>query len=426
MKDAVGQALTGANAQALDLLEQGLHQFRCLNGDPLASAEAALAAAPELVMGQVLKAWLLLLSTEAPALAPARAALAAAQALPHNAREALHLRAIEALCKGRWHEAGQVLEDLSCDYPLDALALQAGQQIDFFTGDARMLRDRMARVLPDWSAALPGWHAVLGMYAFGLEENGDYRNAEQLGREAVALQPQDAWAQHAVAHVMEMQGRRREGMVWMRDNAGWQQGSFLGVHNWWHLALYHLAEGDHDEVLALYDGPINGPHSTIVLELVDASALLWRLQLEGVEVGARWVTLAERWAPHAASANYAFNDMHAAMAFACAGREDLVRELRAAQALALRSADDNAAFLREVGQPATEAVLAFTAGQYRRAGELLRPLRSHAHRFGGSHAQRDLLDQTLIRAASAGGDAALARALLSERRALAEQRAVQH
>lgn len=426
MKDAVGQALTGANAQALDLLEQGLHQFRCLNGDPLASAEAALAAAPELVMGQVLKAWLLLLSTEAPALAPARAALAAAQALPHNAREALHLRAIKALCNGRWHEAGRVLEDLNCDYPLDALALQAGQQIDFFTGDARMLRDRMARVLPDWSAALPGWHAVLGMYAFGLEENGDYRNAEQLGREAVALQPQDAWAQHAVAHVMEMQGRRREGMAWMRDNAGWQQGSFLGVHNWWHLALYHLAEGEHDEVLALYDGPINGPCSTIVLELVDASALLWRLQLEGVDVGARWATLAERWAPHAASANYAFNDMHAAMAFACAGREDLVRELRAAQALALRSADDNAVFLREVGQPATEAVLAFTVGQYRRASELLRPLRSHAHRFGGSHAQRDLLDQTLIRAADAGGDAALARALLSERRALAEQRAVQH
>ncbi|HEX2010946.1 MAG TPA: tetratricopeptide repeat protein [Roseateles sp.] len=427
MRAVLDLPLSGGNAAALAALEQGLHEFRCFRGDPVASAEAALADAPDLVMAHVLKAWLLLLSTEAPLLAPVRAALTQARALPHNGREAAHLAAIEALAEGRWQAAGLLLEDLSIAWPLDVLALQAGQQIDFFTGDARMLRDRIVRALPAWSAGMPGRHAVLAMQAFGLEECGDYARAEQLGREAVALEPHDGWAQHAVAHVLEMQGRRAEGIAWMRGNPGWQQDSFLAVHNWWHLALYHLAEGDVDAVLALYDGPIKGGRSELVLELLDASALLWRLQLRGVDVGAaRWTALAERWAPHAGSGNYAFNDMHAAMAFAGAGRADLVRELRAAQQRGLREEGDNAAFLHEVGLPATEAMLAYAEGCYREAVKLLRPIRSRAHRFGGSHAQRDLLEQTLIAAAERGGEAGLAQALQTERRLLAEQRGRPH
>lgn len=423
MKDSVGHTVSGCNAPALDLLEQALHAFRCFAGNPLASADAALAAAPELVMGHVLRAWLHLLATEASAVPIAREALEAARALPHDAREGMHLRAIEALCNGRWHEAGRVLEDLSVNWPRDALALQAGQQVDFFVGDTRMLRDRLARAMPAWSAALPGWHAVLGMYAFGLEENGDYRRAEALGRDAVAIEPRDAWAQHAVVHVLEMQGRRDDGIRWMLDQPGWREDSFLAVHNGWHLALHHLAQGDTTRVLELYDGPIHGHRPEIVLELVDASALLWRLALLDVDVGTRWAPLAERWAPHAGSGHYAFNDLHAAMAFACAGRDDLVRTLRAAQAAAMARDDDNAAFTREVGAPATEAVIALQQHDRARATDLLRSVRSRAHRFGGSHAQRDVLDLTLIRAAQLDGQVALARALEAERAALAAQRA---
>lgn len=218
MRDAVGYTLSGCNAQALDLIERARHEFRCFAGDPLATAEAALAVAPELVMAHVLRAWLLLLSTEAPALPLAAQALASAQALPHDEHEALHLRALELLGKGQWHAAGLALEELSALYPLDVLALQAGQQIDFFCGDTRMLRDRLLAVMPAWSDAVPGWHAVLGMLAFGLEENGDYARAERLGRLAVELEPRDGWAQHAVAHVLEMQGRRDEGIHWMEGN----------------------------------------------------------------------------------------------------------------------------------------------------------------------------------------------------------------
>ncbi len=422
MKDAVGYTLSGGNARGLEQLELALHQFRCLADNPVATAEAALAESPDLVMAHVLTAYLYLLSSEAAGVAPARQALEAARQLPHNEREARHLLAIEQLCAGTWRAAALTLEDLNAHYPLDALALQAGQQIDFFLGDTRMLRDRLARVLPAWSPQVTGWHAVLGMAAFGLEETGDYTRAERLGREAVALQPRDAWAQHAVAHVLEMQGRRQEGIQWMLSNAGWQQNSFLGVHNWWHLALYHLAHGENSEVLALFDGPINNANSAIHLELVDASALLWRLNLQGVDVGDRWQSVADRWEPSAGDAYYAFSDWHAAMAFVGAGREGALKTLLQAQERAMAGAGDNAAFTREVGSAATRAFIAFGQHDWARTVDLLRPIRSQAHRFGGSHAQRDLIDQTLIAAARLSGRTVLATALEQERQSLARQR----
>ena len=115
--------------------------------------------------------------------------------------------------------AGRVLEDVSIVYPCDALALQAGHSIDFFRGDSRMLRDRIARALPAWSKSIPGFHALLGMHAFGLEETGDYAQAEKQGRRAVELQRRDTWAWHAVAHTYEMRNQPKEGLAWMSHDA---------------------------------------------------------------------------------------------------------------------------------------------------------------------------------------------------------------
>src|SRR5690606_5828827 len=131
----------------------------------------------------------------------------------------------------------------------------------------------------------------------------------------------DGWAWHAVAHVMEMQGRERDGIAWLRqDTEAWSADSFFRVHNWWHLALYHLELGEIDEVLQLYDGPIRGARSTEVLNLIDASAMLWRLHLRGIDVGVRWESLADDWWPLATVGSYAFNDVHAVMAFVGARR----------------------------------------------------------------------------------------------------------
>ncbi|MCC6195312.1 MAG: tetratricopeptide repeat protein [Burkholderiales bacterium] len=415
-KDYLNHALSGATARSVDHFETACHELRCYVGDPLASAQAALDASPDMTMGHVLVAYLNLLGTESPALPAARAALAAARALPANEREAAHCGAIEHLVNGRWHAAGLALEDLSVRYPRDALALQAGHSIDFFVGDSRMLRDRIARAVGHWQPDMPGYHAVLGMHAFGLEETGAYARAEAVGRRAVEMQPRDGWAWHAVAHVMEMQGRRREGIAWLGDHsATWSEGSFFATHNWWHLALFHLGMDHVDEVLDLVDRQVLGPASPVVLNMIDASAILWRLELRGIETGARWQALAERWAPHIEAGNYAFNDMHAMMAFVGSGRDGDAERLLAAQERALAGGGDNVDFLRDVGHAATRAVLAFGQRRYTDAVQLLRPVRSQAHRFGGSHAQRDLIDLTLIEAAERGGEHDLADALRRER-----------
>jgi hypothetical protein len=215
---------------------------------------------------------------------------------------------------------------------------------------------------------------------------------------------------------MEMQNRRADGVAWLtRDTPAWSERSFFAVHNWWHLALFRLGLEQMDEVMALLDQRILGNASPLVLDMVDASAMLWRLQLRGVAVGERWQALADRWAAVSADSSYAFNDMHAMMAFVGADRSADAERLLAAQQQALARDDDNREFLRDVGLDATRAIHAFAHGRYGDAVTALRRVRPQAQRFGGSHAQRDIIDQTLIEAASRAGDSALADALRRER-----------
>jgi tetratricopeptide (TPR) repeat protein len=371
-------------------------------------------------MAHALKGNLHLLGTEPAVLPVARACYEAAANLPADERERGHVEAVRLLSQGRWRAAGRLLEDLSIAFPRDRLALQVGHQIDFFRGDSRMLRDRIARALPQWNDSMPGHHAVLGMHAFGLEEAGDYAQAEKQGRAAIERQRRDTWAWHAVAHVHEMRNRPEDGIAWMTaDTDAWAQDSFFSVRNGWHLALYHLELGAADEVLQLFDGPIFSKRSNVVLDMVDASAMLWCLHLRGVNVRNRFEQLADLWAPIAAAGNYAFNDMHAMMAFAGSLRTKEQQRVLDTQCAVLASGPDQAAdnydFTREVGHAATRAIQAFGTGRYAECVELLRPVRNIAHRFGGSHAQRDLLDLTLFEASRRAGQEALATALIRER-----------
>jgi tetratricopeptide (TPR) repeat protein len=377
-----------------------------------------------MTMAHLLKAWLYLLGTEPAGLAVARQSCDAAARLPANDREKRHLHAANLLADGRWHDAGRALEDLSLLYPHDVLALQAGHQIDFFTGDSRMLRDRILRAAPAWQRGMPGYHAVLSMQAFGLEETGDYAQAETYGRQSVELEPRDGWGWHAVAHVYEMKNQPHKGIAWMEPNAAtWAEGSFFAGHNWWHLTLFHLGLGHTDEVLRLYDTAIGGTGSSLILELIDQSALLWRLQLQGVDVGERWTPLAQRWAAAAKPGIYAFNDLHAMMALAASGRLKEQQDLLDAMQEAMENGDDNARFTADVGYAAARAIRAFMDGDHALCTDLLRSVRSRAHRFGGSHAQRDVIDLTLLEAARRAGSRPLAHALAHERAQLRPRQA---
>lgn len=413
--DHHGFILTGATVAAEEGYRRALHAFHCYAGDARGATQAAIDTSPGFVMAHALKCYLHLLSANSEAVATGVLAFAAAKNLPANHRERGHLAAIGALLGGEIRRAGRILEDVAIEHPRDTLALRVGQLCDFMSGEQRMLRDRIGRALPAWSPDMPGYHAVLGMLAYGLQESGCYTRAEAAGREAMVLEPRDNWAQHAVAHVLEMQGRRREGLAWMRGEAtGWQAESALAVHNWWHTALFHLGIGESEQTLAIYDDQIFGERSTSVTNLVDAASLLWRLELSGVDVGDRWGRIADAYEAEPRG-QYAFDDAHAMMAFVGAGREDAARRLLERQLATLSGPRDNAYFVGAAGLPVMRAFHAYGRADYARTVELLRGVRNQAHRFGGSNAQRDVLDLTLIKAAQRDGQIGLMRALLAER-----------
>jgi hypothetical protein len=420
VRDRQGNPVSGATRESIALFDQALGEFNLYRGDPVATLDRAVAAAPGFVMAHVLKTYLLGLATEPQATAQARQIVASARGLPMDDRERSHLAILEQLLRGNWTAAAVAMDLHNVEHPQDLLALQAGHLMDFYRAGARDLRDRLARALPRWSPSTPGHSILLGMYAFGLEETGDYARAEAAGREALDAEPYDCWAHHAVAHVMEMQGRAQDGIGWALTRETYWAGddNFFKVHNWWHRALCHLDLGEVDAVLRLYDGPIRGSQSAIALDLVDASALLWRLALSGHDVGKRWTELAERWDQHADGRLYPFNDWHAVMADLGAGRDAEVERVIAALERSAAGDSDTAAWARTVGLPLVRGFRAFWRGDYRAAAEGLYPARVIVNQFGGSHAQRDVIDWTLTEAAVRGGLTALAEALAHERLAL--------
>jgi hypothetical protein len=422
LADCRGVPVSSTDRSALDGLERASARLNRFEADPVAEIETTLAAHPHFIMGHCLRAALMAAATQRDAVAEARRSLDAAIASPAtaNARERGHIAALTAWVAGDWDGASDRYDRVVAEFPCDLIALQMAHQLHFFTGRRAALRDLPQAALPHWDAGMPGLGHVHGMLAFGLEENGAYAAAERIGRQAVEADAADAWAVHAVAHVMEMQGRTQDGIAWLGATAPhWGQGNMLGVHNWWHLALLHLDRGETDAVLRLYDTRVRAARSAVALELLDASALLWRLKLQGVDTGDRFAALADDWAPLLEDGWYAFNDVFAMVALAGAGRLAEGGRLLARMEQSAQGAGTNAVMTRAVGLPLARGMLAFAHGAPAMAIRHMLPAREGAIRFGGSNAQRDIIDWTLLEAALRVGDRALA-AGLAEARAAAK------
>jgi tetratricopeptide (TPR) repeat protein len=418
LHDCRGIAVSSDRTDSLEQLERATGLTASYFTDPLATINAALEADPGFAAGHCLRAALAVMSTERGALPMLAESVGAIEALGAGAndRERRHAAAARAWLEGDFARSLRLYGDIVVEYPRDLLAVQVAHVGDFFLGQSTLLRDRIAQVLPYWSSDVPGYGYVLGMHAFGLEETALYARAEETGRRALELNPRDPWAVHAVAHVMEMQGRIADGIDWLTGRvADWSVDNGLAYHNWWHLALYHLDLGEQARALELYDTRIRPVQNPVALEMVDASAMLWRLTLRGVDVGSRWQPLADAWQPLAQEGFYAFNDAHAVMALVGAGRWLEAGAVLESLARAAAGHDTNAMMSREVGLPVAKAFVAFGRGRYDVVIDELLPVRAHANRFGGSHAQRDIVHLTLIEAALRGGRASLARALAAER-----------
>jgi tetratricopeptide (TPR) repeat protein len=403
--------------------DQALWRMMSFYDTPLADLDTAIAEAPDWALPHVMKAGFLLSLTEPALLHEADAHLVQARALAGAAspRERAHLEAVQQVLEGRWHRACRIWDELLIEHPCDALALQWAQLWDFYRGDAAGLRQRPARALPEWDDADPLYAHVLALHAFGLEESNLYPQAEEAGRRALALNPRAPWAVHAVAHVMEMQGRFEAGSAWLRQHqTAWAEGNGFSTHLWWHKSLFRLEALDHAGVLRLVDAHLSGPAMQVTLQRVDAAAMLWRLHLLGEDMSGHFTALLAGWnLPAEHAGHYAFNDVHAVLALLGAG--DLQRAeawLARCAERALDAADARRAnhlMAREVGLPLMRGLLALARGDADGAVDLIYPVRCVAAHFGGSHAQRDLIDQTLLAAAALGSRHALGRALLNER-----------
>jgi tetratricopeptide (TPR) repeat protein len=421
MNDVRGTPVSCSNPAQLDGYERALRSYQNYVGDPIATIDAVLAEHDDFVLGHVFRAAVLMTAGERRVVSDADRSVRSAESLSGSAndREKGLLRATRLLVDGEWHAACAAYDGVLAEYPRDVFALQTAHLFDFYRGDALNLRNRVARVLPHWDARTPSYSYLLGMHAFGLEECNQYADAETTGRRALELEPCDGWAVHAVTHVMEMTGRIDDGIAWLEGRRNdWAPNNGFAFHNFWHLALYRLDRGEYEAVLALYDSSIYAKPLDVCVVLVDATSLLWRLHLEGVSLGERPAVLAEVWRTRSQEERgyYAFNDVHATMAFCLANERDRAREL--IEHLERTAADirsSNGEMTRNVGLPLAKAMLAFADGDYARAIELALPVRDRAYTFGGSHAQRDVITLTLIEAALRSNRRNLARHLVSER-----------
>ena len=415
--DAQGYRLSGTTEATADTYDRAVRAFNLVHGDSVGLFDAAREMAPDFAMAHLGKGWVFAVANDPGLMTKAAALAETARGLPLNEREVAHVTALSHFTRGARAAAVAVLDRHLMHYPYDLVAHQAAALADGFLGRFHCVRDRSARALPRWSKDMPGYGSILAFHAFGAEEAGDYDRAEDESREAAELEPLSFWPHHTVAHIMEMTGRPEDGLGWMMEReALWSTPEHMNrVHVWWHKALFHLELGQYEEALALHDGPIRATQRPLCLSLTNASALLWRLDTLGFEIGERWHELADLWEGHADSKCLVFGDIHAAMADLGAGREALVeRRLRVMRDTAASDAEA-AGLYRSVGIPVVEGLMAFRRGNYDEAVERLLPALFDLWQIGGSHAQRDVVHWTLTEAAARAGRRDVALALAYER-----------
>ena len=417
IQDAQGHHLLGATEAAVTAYDQAVRAFNLVHGDAPGLFDTARQAAPDFAMAYLGKAWVFALANDPGPMTQAKALVETARPLRLNEREQAHLAALTHLVEGSRAAAVAVLDRHLMRYPFDLVAHQGAAISDGFLGRFHWVRDRSARALPLWSKDQRGYGTLLAMHGFGLEEAGDYTKAEDESRAAAELEPLSFWPHHTVAHVMEMTGRPEDGLGWMaaREALWSTPGHMNQVHIWWHKSLFHLELGQYDAALALYDGPMRATQRPVSLSLTNATALLWRLDTLGYDVGDRWREQAALWQDHADGKCLVFGDIHAAMAELRSGQEALVERRLAAMRETAASDVEAAGLYRTVGIPIVEAFAAFHRGAYAEAVELLLPVRFDLWQIGGSYAQRDVVDWTLTEAAIRAGQRDVALSLAYER-----------
>ncbi|MDA0664984.1 MAG: tetratricopeptide repeat protein [Proteobacteria bacterium] len=420
--DKRGLAFTASSQAAVDAFDDSIDEFLASGRDAAELLKRVSEADPDMIMGQVLRGYFNLLPSHAHLVPLSREALAKAQSLAAGAtpRERMHVEALAAWCEGDIRRMNAIWDSILIDHPHDILALRIAHTMHFFLGDLAQMRDSMARVMPRWDESVPGYGYVLGCRAFSLEENNDLARAEPMGKRAVEINENDIWAGHCVAHVLEAQGRRQDGIDWIDGHeAAWQKRGIFARHMWWHRALHYLELERFDDVLAAYDREFWPEPFADNIDICNASGTLMRLDMLGIDVGDRWESVADVCAAKGDTRLRPFNDVHYMMALTKAGRHDAAQALlQTMRAFADEHTDGTvtlAAIYRNAGIPVAEAIMAYGAKDDARVIDIMMQARYGMLQLGGSWAQRDVWDQMLIHAAIRDERHDLARVLTAER-----------
>ncbi|WP_342723526.1 tetratricopeptide repeat protein [Bradyrhizobium sp. B097] len=422
MFDDRGLELSSNSEDAVSAYNEAIRSFLEYRTTAMPLAKQAADLDPQFCLAHCLRGYFFMVFGTLAVLDKARAALGQAQRTSEAAtdREKRHVEALRLWIEGDLTAANACWERILYDYPHDLLALRLHHFNSFWMGQTRALRSIPASVLADWRKDMPGYGNLLGMVAFGCEENGDYANAERYGREAAEVSPDDLWALHAVAHVLEMQGRHSDGLKWLNHPLDqWNDRNPFRRHLWWHKALFHIDAGRLDGALELYDSAVMGDKSDFYLDIQNAASLLARLEFCGVNVGARWAKLADYAENHIDDHALVFTDIHFVMSLAREGRFGAARRL--IESMKAYSADELkyvSGVIQKLGVPLCESIIAFEQGRYDDVVDGILPLRHVTGPVGASHAQRDIFDQYLLEAALRANKIPLAQKLLQERRFL--------
>ncbi len=422
--DQSGLEITCEDAATAALFDDTVNAYLSFSKDVGKYAKTLLTAEPAMPLGNCLMGYFFQLMGTRALTSRAQRCLDTAQAnSAATAREQRHAAALQAWLADDLNGAASHWEAILIDHPRDLLAAKLAHFMHFYLGDSISIRDSIARVLPAWSEQDAAYGYLLSMYAFGLEEAGDYAQAETYGRQAVAMNNNDIWGIHAVAHVLEMQDRSQEGIDWVSDlRPHWSAGNNFRYHVAWHGALFHVDRGEPEVALQRYDETVWDPESNEYLDLCNDASLLLRLEMAGVDTGQRWRELAEVVSKHTQQHIFNFIDPHYVAALAAGNEleaaEAFVDALRAELATDWNPQDTYLQVASHIGLTLAKAMIAYQQGDHGRVVELLLPVRYRVQRIGGSHAQRDLFAQVLIDAALQSNQHALARSLLAERSAL--------
>jgi predicted Zn-dependent protease len=329
-------------------------------------------------------------------------------------REQMNAAVLRAWVAGEMLDAIRMSGEISDRFAGDLAMVKLHQYLEFNRGNSPAMLRTALKALEHH----PYNAYVHGMAAFAYEQCHLLQEAEQAARTALSLKRKEPWAQHALAHVMLTRGRIDEGARFLEGVAATWVGlnSFMLTHLWWHLALFKLSQGRFADVLEIYDQHCWGVAKNYSQDQIGAVSLLARMEIAGVDVGARWQDLGNHLAARARDTVLPFLTVQYLYGLARARRAEADSLLETVRSLARTPPPDGSEVWREVTLPACEGVYAYARCEYESAWQHLSGAMPRLAEIGGSHAQRDLFEQILVDAAIKGGRSVAAQQILELRR----------